>query len=163
MNSTPALLMLSDGTSFNGTAIGAKKEAFGEVVFNTSQTGYQEILTDPSYTGQIVNFTFPHIGNYGVNPEYNESPEPRAAGLICTELSPDLGHWRSKQSLSDWLVEHDISGISDVDTRALTLHLRQHGTMNGYISSIDLSPASLLEKTWASLSHKQAGYAFLPL
>lgn len=149
MPPSPALLMLADGTSFPGVPIGAKQDAFGEVVFNTSQTGYQEILTDPSYTGQIVNFTFPHIGNYGVNPEANESPTPKAAGLICTELSPDFGHWRSRQSLSDWLVEHNISGISEVDTRALTLHLRKHGAMNGYISATDLNPASLLEKAQA--------------
>lgn len=146
---SPAVLMLADGTSFTGTAIGAQAEAFGEVIFNTSQTGYQEILSDPSYTGQLINFTFPHIGNYGVNPEDNEAPRPKAAGLICAELSPDLSHWRSQKSLSDWLIEHGLSGISGIDTRALTLHLRRHGSQNGYISSLDLNPASLLEKAQA--------------
>jgi carbamoyl-phosphate synthase small subunit len=141
--------MLADGASFPGQAVGTRGEASGEVVFNTSQTGYQEIMTDPSYTGQLINFTFPHIGNYGVNQEDNEAPAPRAAGLICAELSQDLGHWRSQKSLDNWLAEHHISGLSGVDTRALTLHLRQHGSQNGCFSARDLNPASLLEKAQA--------------
>lgn len=145
----PALLMLTDGTAFTGQAIGAQGEACGEVVFNTSQAGYQEILTDPSYSGQLLNFTFPHIGNYGVSPDDNEAPAPRAAGLICAELSSDQGHWRAGKSLSAWLTEHSLSGISGVDTRALTIHLRKHGSQNGYLSSSDLNPASLLEKARA--------------
>lgn len=149
MTSIPALLMLADGTSFAGRAVGAQGEACGEVVFNTSQAGYQEILTDPSYSGQLINFTFPHIGNYGVNPDANEAPGPRAAGLICAELSSDQGHWKARQSLAAWLAEHGLSGISGVDTRALTLHLRKHGSQNGYLSSRDLNPASLLEKVRA--------------
>ena len=149
MNQPPALLMLADGTAFPGRAIGAQGEALGEVVFNTSQTGYQEILTDPSYTGQLLNFTFPHIGNYGVNPDDNEAPAPQAAGLIVAELSQDFGHWRAKKSLAAWLTEHKISGLAGVDTRALTLHLRRHGSQNGCLSSLDLNPASLLEKARA--------------
>jgi carbamoyl-phosphate synthase small subunit len=141
--------MLADGAAFPGQAIGARGEAFGEVVFNTAQCGYQEILTDPSYSGQLLNFTFPHIGNYGVNAEDNEAPGPRVAGLIVNELSPDFGHWRSQKSLTAWLTEHRISGISGVDSRALTLHLRRHGSQNGYLSSLDLNPASLLEKARA--------------
>ena len=146
MTLPPALLMLADGTSFPGFAIGAQNEAFGEIVFNTSMTGYQEIMTDPSYTGQVVTYTFPHIGNYGTNPDDNESPTPKASGLIVAELNRDYSHWRSRNSLSGWLAEHGVSGISGVDTRALTLHLRKHGSQNGYISSSDLNPASLLEK-----------------
>ncbi len=149
MTSAPALLVLADGTSFSGLAIGARGEAGGEVVFNTSQSGYQEVLTDPSYTGQLLNFTFPHIGNYGVNPDDNEAPTPQAAGLIVNELSPDLGHWRAQKSLSAWLVEHGLSGIAGIDTRALTLHLRKHGSQNGFLSAVDLNPASLLEKARA--------------
>ncbi|UQZ90152.1 carbamoyl phosphate synthase small subunit [Deltaproteobacteria bacterium Smac51] len=144
-----ALLMLADGTSFPGEAIGAAQDAWGEVVFNTSMSGYQEILTDPSYMGQLVNFTFPHIGNYGTNPDDNEAPEPKAAGLICTELDEPHSHWRSQKSLDRWLAELGVSGIAGVDTRALTLHLRKHGCLNGYISSTDLDPASLLEKARA--------------
>ncbi len=149
MNPAPALLLLADGAAFPGLAIGPPGEALGEVVFNTSQTGYQEILTDPSYTGQLVNFTFPHIGNYGVNPDDDEAPAPRAAGLVCAELNADHGHWRAKKSLAAWLAEHTIHGISGVDTRALTLHLRKHGSQNGCLSSLDLNPASLLEKARA--------------
>ncbi len=146
---SPALLMLADGTAFPGTALGPPGEAGGEVVFNTAMTGYQEILTDPSYLGQLVNFTFPHIGNYGVNPDDNEAPGPRAAGLICFELDEPRAHWRARQSLAAWLADHGIGGIQGVDTRALTLHLRRHGSQNGYFSSRDLSPASLLEKARA--------------
>ena len=144
----PALLMLADGTSFPGWAVGAlaERETAGEVVFNTSMSGYQEIMTDPSYIGQLVNFTFPHIGNYGVNQEDDEAPTPRAAGLIANELSPDLRHWKSQKSINNWLLEHGLGGISGVDTRALTLHLRKHGSQNGYLSATDLNPASLLEK-----------------
>jgi len=149
MPSTAALLVLADGSSFPGLAIGARGEASGEVVFNTSQSGYQEILTDPSYTGQLLNFTFPHIGNYGVNDDDNEAPGPRVAGLIVNELSPDLGHWRARKSLAAWLEEQGLSGITGVDTRALTLHLRRHGSQNGCLSALDLDPASLLEKARA--------------
>jgi carbamoyl-phosphate synthase small subunit len=148
MTQPPALLMLADGTAFPGWAVGAlnDREISGEVVFNTSMSGYQEIMTDPSYIGQLVNFTYPHIGNYGVNQEADEAPEPRAAGLIVNELSPDLRHWKSQKSLDGWLKEHGIGGVSGVDTRALTLHLRKHGSQNGYLSAADLNPASLLEK-----------------
>lgn len=141
--------MLADGLVFKGLAIGAEKETWGEVVFNTSQTGYQEILTDPSYHGQMVNFTFPHIGNYGVNSEDNEAPEPQVAGLIVMELAENYGHWRAEKSLNVWLADYNLSGIAGVDTRTLTLHLRRHGSQNGIISSTDTDLVSLLEKVRA--------------
>jgi carbamoyl-phosphate synthase small subunit len=141
--------MLTDGAAFPGFALGAEGEAGGEVVFNTSQTGYQEIMTDPSYIGQLVNFTFPHIGNYGTNPEDDQAAAPRAAGLILNELGEAHGHWRSRSGFNRWLADHNISGLGGVDTRALTLHLRRHGSRNGYIGPRDLGPASLLEKARA--------------
>ncbi len=146
MTYRPALLVLADGAAFTGQAIGALDEIWGEVVFNTGQTGYQETITDPSYSGQLITFTFPHIGNYGINPDDNEAPAPQAAGLICAELNADLGHWRSGGGLAAWLAEHRISGLSGVDTRALTLHLRKHGCQNGIISSRECSPVALWEK-----------------
>lgn len=149
MTRPPATLMLADGTSFPGEAIGAARDAGGEVVFNTSMSGYQEILTDPSYLGQMVNFTFPHIGNYGTSPQDDEGPRPGASGLVCDELSDVRGHWRSQKSLDKWLADWGLSGISGVDTRALTLHLRQHGSQNGYIGVGERDAAELLAKAKA--------------
>ncbi|MGL4208734.1 MAG: carbamoyl-phosphate synthase domain-containing protein, partial [Candidatus Adiutrix sp.] len=148
MTRPPAILMLADGTSFLGEAIGAAGSTGGEVVFNTSMTGYQEILTDPSYTGQLINFTFPHIGNYGTSDDNNEASAPKANGIICAELEEDYGHWHSSSRLTDWLAAHNLSGICGLDTRALTLHLREHGSQNGYIST-DLNPKLALEKAQA--------------
>ena len=146
MSRPPALLMLADGTAFSGYALGAEGEVAGEVVFNTSQTGYQEILTDPASLGQIVSFTFPHIGNYGTTPEDDETAAPRAAALIVNELNTDYGHWRSRKTLSLWLAEHGLGGLEGVDTRALTLHLRRHGSQNGCLGPLASGREALLAK-----------------
>jgi len=146
----PALLVLEDGTAFAGTAFGAAGERLGEVVFNTSMCGYQEITTDPSYCGQIVVMTYPLIGNYGANPEDLESLRPWVEGLVVREISPLHSNWRAAESLGDFLGRHGVPGISGVDTRALTRHLRSRGAMKGVISSIDLDPRSLQAKAQAS-------------
>src|SRR3990167_5727696 len=122
-----AILALSDRTIFEGESFGAEGEAEGEVVFNTSMAGYQEILTDPSYKGQIVTMTYPHIGNYGVNREDVESRKPFVEGFVVRELSPLVSNYRAEGSLGDYLKQHGIVGIQGVDTRALTRHLRNEG------------------------------------
>jgi carbamoyl-phosphate synthase small subunit len=129
----PALLALADGTVFHGSAIGAEGVAVGEVVFNTAMTGYQEILTDPSYAGQIVTLTYPHIGNVGVNPEDVEAPRVFAAGLVIRDLPALASNWRSQQELSGYLRTECIVGIADIDTRKLTRILREKGAQNGCI------------------------------
>lgn len=141
-----ALLVLEDGTAFRGESFGAAGERYGEVVFNTSMTGYQEILTDPSYKGQIVAMTYPLIGNYGVNPEDVESRKPFLEGFVVKEYSKIASNWRSKRSLGDYLKENKIMGIEGIDTRALTLHIRQAGAMKAVLSTIDLNEKSLLRK-----------------
>jgi carbamoyl-phosphate synthase small subunit len=128
---TPALLALADGTVFHGRAIGAHDLAVGEVVFNTAMTGYQEILTDPSYAGQIVTLTYPHIGNVGVNAEDVESQRVYAAGLVIRDMPALASNWRSQQNLEDYLRTHRIVGIADIDTRKLTRILREMGAQNG--------------------------------
>lgn len=143
---TPAILALADGTVFNGTALGASGETTGEVVFNTALSGYQEILTDPSYRGQMVTMTYPHIGNYGINHEDNESKQPWLAGFIVKEACPYPSNWRSRQSLDEYLRQHGIVGIQGIDTRALTTHLRDHGSQQGLISHTDLDPARVTRK-----------------
>jgi carbamoyl-phosphate synthase small subunit len=130
-----ALLVLEDGRTFRGRPVGARGEAFGEVVFNTSMTGYEEILTDPSYRGQIVAFTAPHVGNYGVNGEDAQAARPALAGLVVRDLSPVASNWRARSTLGARLLEHGIVGISGVDTRALTRHLRERGAMRAGIWS----------------------------
>lgn len=130
-----AYLLLEDGTMFEGKAIGAVGTCIGEIVFNTGMTGYQEILTDPSYAGQIVMMTYPLIGNYGVNDDDNESSRPWVKGFIVRELCDEPSNWRSKETLNDYLVRHNIVGMQGIDTRALTRILREKGTMNGVISS----------------------------
>ena len=130
-----AILALEDGTWFRGVAAGADGEAGGEVVFNTSMTGYQEVLTDPSYAGQIVTMTCPEIGNYGVSTGDVESRAPQVAGFIIREESPIASNWRSEQTLRDYLVEHRIVAIADIDTRALTRQLRSGGVMRGVIAT----------------------------
>src|SRR4051794_34775565 len=130
-----AILALEDGTVFRGTAAGAEGEARGEVVFNTSMTGYQEVLTDPSYSGQIVTMTCPEIGNYGVSPEDVESREPHVAGFIIRDESPVASNWRASGTLRDYLVDHAIVAIPDVATRALTRQLRSGGVMRGVIAT----------------------------
>src|SRR3954452_5325248 len=130
-----AILALEDGTVFQGVAAGADGEARGEVVFNTSMTGYQEVLTDPSYSGQIVTMTCPEIGNYGVSIGDVESRGPQVAGFIVREESPIASNWRSEKTLREYLVEHGIVAISDIDTRALTRQLRAGGEMRGMIAT----------------------------
>jgi carbamoyl-phosphate synthase small subunit len=146
----PAILALEDGKIFHGYSFGADGENYGEVVFNTSMTGYQEILTDPSYKGQIVTMTYPLIGNYGINKEDVESRRPFVEGFIVREYTPVPSNWRSEQSLGDYLKENNIYGIEGIDTRALTKHLRTYGAKQGVISTIDLNPESLVEKAKTS-------------
>ena len=134
-----AILALEDGTVYHGKSFGASTTASGEVCFNTSMAGYQEILTDPSYKGQIVNMTYPEIGNYGVNPEDIESYQPHVSGFVVRELSPVMSSWRARQSLGDYLKQNGIPGIEGIDTRALTKKLRVRGAMNGLISTEDIS------------------------
>lgn len=131
---TPAYLLLEDGRRFDGTLLGASDVALGEVVFNTCMTGYQEVLTDPSYSGQLVTMTYPLIGNYGVNDEDRESPDPMVAGFIVRESSRIDSNWRSAGTLEDYLRDNGITGIADVDTRALTRHIRDRGAMRGAIA-----------------------------
>ena len=141
-----AILLLEDGTIFEGKHFGVEGEAFGEVVFNTSITGYQEIITDPSYKGQIVAMTYPLIGNYGVNEEDIESCRPWLEGFIVKELSSIRSNWRSTMSLDEYLKKHNIVGIQGIDTRALTRHLRLKGAMQGVISTKDFDILSLTQK-----------------
>jgi len=129
-----AYLLLEDGRRFDGVLMGAADLAFGEVVFNTSMTGYQEILTDPSYTGQLVTMTYPLIGNYGVNSEDRESPVPQVSGFIVREASRVHSNWRSEGDLDEYLQDNGITCIADVDTRALTRHIRSEGAMRGAIA-----------------------------
>jgi carbamoyl-phosphate synthase small subunit len=145
----PALLALADGRVFCGEALGAAGEAGGEVVFNTSMTGYQEILTDPSYRGQMVCMTYPLIGNYGLNPEDVESRRPWLSGFIVKEACPFPSSWRSRIPLDDYLREHRIVGIQGIDTRALTRHLRDHGAQEGIISTEEPDGARLAERARA--------------
>jgi len=133
----PAVLALEDGTVFHGTSIGDDGQTTGEVVFNTSMTGYQEILTDPSYMRQLVTLTYPHIGNVGANPEDEESAGVAAAGLIIRDLAPVVSSWRSQESLPDYLKRHRIKAIADIDTRKLTRILREKGNMAGAIVAGD--------------------------
>lgn len=141
-----AVLALEDGRVFEGTSFGAPGEVWGEVCFNTSMTGYQEILTDPSYAGQIITMTYPLIGNYGVNSEDSESKKPFCEGFVVKECSRVASNWRCQGSLDDYLREHGVVGIKGVDTRALTKHIRSAGAMRGVLSSVDLSGESLVEK-----------------
>jgi carbamoyl-phosphate synthase small subunit len=145
----PALLALADGTLFHGISVGHSGEAVGEVVFNTSMTGYQEILTDPSYAQQIVTLTYPHIGNVGVNDEDNESDRAFAAGLIIRELSPIVSNWRSTQSLPEFLKAQKIVAIANIDTRQLTHILRQKGAQSGCIVTGNIDPEMALKKARA--------------
>ena len=145
-----AVLALADGMVFEGTRYGAEGEAVGEVVFNTCMSGYQEILTDPSYKGQIVTMTYPLIGNYGVNPEDAESLHPFVEGFVIKEGSPLPSNWRGGRSLEDYLREYGIVGIQGIDTRALTRHIRDQGAQEGIISTTDFDPGSLVKKAKAS-------------
>ncbi len=147
-----AVLALEDGRVFRGRGYGAPGESFGEVVFNTSLSGYQEILTDPSYAGQIVILTYPHIGNYGTNPLDSESARPYAEGLVVRELSQLASNWRSVEEASAFLADYGVPIISDIDTRALVLHLRKHGAMRGVLSTVGQDEQKLVAKARASPS-----------
>ena len=144
-----AWLVLRDGRTFRGRSLGAVGEGSGEVIFNTAMQGYQEILTDPSYRGQIVAMTYPMIGNYGVNDEDVESRRPWVNGFIVKEASAVVSNFRAGTSLDAYLERHDIVGIQDIDTRALTRHLRDHGAQDGIISSVETDPRALLERARA--------------
>jgi carbamoyl-phosphate synthase small subunit len=146
MSAGKAILVLEDGRTFEGTSFGADGEAFGEVVFNTSMSGYQEILTDPSYAGQIVAMTYPLIGNYGVNEEDVESRRPWVEGFVVREASRIESNFRSTMSLQDYLKANNIVGIEHVDTRALVRHIRDKGAMRAGLSTTDLDAESLLKK-----------------
>ena len=150
MADVPALLALEDGTHFFGRACGAPGESFGEAVFNTSMAGYQEVVTDPSYAGQIITMTSPHIGNYGVNAADMESRGVFAAGLVVREMSAVPSSWRAEESLPGFLVRHGIVAIEDVDTRRLTKHIRETGAMRAVVSTEDLDPESLTAKAKGS-------------
>ncbi len=141
-----AVLALADGTVFRGSAIGAEGETTGEVVFNTSMTGYQEILTDPSYRGQIVTMTYTEIGNYGTNDQDVESDRPQVSGFVVRSESRLHSNYRSNGSLRDYLRRHNIVAIAGIDTRALVKHIRSQGAMTGVLSTTDLDEASLVTK-----------------
>jgi carbamoyl-phosphate synthase small subunit len=141
-----AILALADGTIFRGCAFGAAGEAEGELVFNTSMTGYQEILTDPSYEGQIVAMTYPEIGNVGVNPEDVESRRPYVRGFVVREYRDAPSNWRARESLGAYLGRHGIPAIEGIDTRALVRHLRDHGSQEAVLSSVDLDPERLVRR-----------------
>ncbi len=145
-----AILALEDGTIFRGESFGATGERYGEVVFNTSMTGYQEILTDPSYKGQIVTMTYPLIGNYGINKEDVESRRPFVEGFVVKECSKISSSWRSEKSLADYLKENNIIGIEGIDTRSLTLHIREAGAMKAVLSTEDLDGKNLVKKVQES-------------
>jgi carbamoyl-phosphate synthase small subunit len=152
--SKPAVLALEDGSVFRGAAFGAEATIAGECVFNTSMTGYQEILTDPSYFGQIVTMTAPQIGNYGVNAEDEESRAPQCSGFVVREVSPVVSNWRSTMSLGDYLKKHGIPGISEVDTRALTKKLRVDGAMKSCLSTLPLSDEEAVRRAreWSDMA-----------
>jgi len=147
-----AVLALEDGKVFEGRAFGRRGEVTGEVVFNTALCGYQEVLTDPSYAGQIVTMTYPHIGNYGVNREDVESARPQVAGFVVREAATVVSSWRASGGLDRYLDEHAIVGISEIDTRELTRHLRTYGAKRGVISALDPDHDSLVAKARNSRS-----------
>ena len=150
MAKKPAILALADGRTFHGHAFGAIGETFGEVVFNTAMTGYQEVLTDPSYNGQIVCMTYPQIGNTGINREDAESSRVYVEGFIVKEYLARPSNWRSEKSLGAYLEESGVVGIEGIDTRALVRHIRMHGAQEAVISSVDLNPDSLVRKAKAA-------------
>ncbi len=149
---TPALLALEDGSTWPGTALGAIGERAGEVIFNTAMTGYQEVLTDPSYYGQIVVMTAPHIGNTGVNLEDEESARPWLSGFAVRAASPRVSSWRANAALDQYLRDHGVVGITGLDTRALVRHIREAGALRGVISSADPDPQRLIDAARAAPS-----------
>src|SRR5215813_8573671 len=146
LDTNPALLVLEDGRAFKGRAWGAAGEVLGEMVFNTSMSGYQEVLTDPSYAGQIVCMTYPLIGNYGVNESDSESSRPWVEGFVVREASRITSNWRAEESLQSYLKRWNIVAIEGIDTRALVRHIRDKGAMRACLSTIDLDEKSLVEK-----------------
>jgi carbamoyl-phosphate synthase small subunit len=144
-NAEPALLVLADGTTYRGWSFGAAGTTVGEVVFNTGMTGYQEVLTDPSYAGQIITFTYPELGNTGVNPDDEESPTIHAKAVIARNITDRPSNWRSTQSLPQYLRERNVPGIYGIDTRSLTRKLREYGAINGGVSTEILDPEKLLD------------------
>jgi len=157
MSGRPAMLALEDGRVFLGDAFGAEAETTGEVVFNTAMTGYKEVMSDPSYCGQILTFTYPLIGNYGVNAEDMESADLRAQGMVCRDLCEIPSNWRATGTLDALLADKGLPGLSGVDTRALTRHLRDKGTMRGCLSTRSTNAGELVEK--ARKSPKMEGLA----
>ena len=141
-----ALLVLADGLVLRGEAFGASGTAVGEVVFNTGMTGYQEVMTDPSYAGQLVTFTYPELGNTGINSADQEADAPHVRGVIARELAVRPSNWRSEDSLEQWLMHHNVVGIKGIDTRALVRHLREGGAINGAISTDGRTPQQLLDQ-----------------
>ena len=154
-----AVLSLEDGTVFRGRSFGAEGEAFGEAVFNTGMSGYQEVLTDPSYAGQVVAMTAPHQGNYGTNPDDPESRRVQVAGFVVREASRRPSSWRAARSLHDELAEAGVVGLEGIDTRSLTLRLRERGAMRCGLSTVDRDPASLLERVRATSGMEGADLA----
>ena len=148
--SFPATLALEDGRCFHGRGAGARAEASGEVVFNTGLTGYQEIFTDPSYSGQIVVLTYPHIGNYGTNPDDSESARPYIESLVVRELSQVTSNWRSSRSADDFLFSRGIPILAEIDTRALVRHIRTKGSLRGVVSTLDTDEARLVARARAA-------------
>jgi carbamoyl-phosphate synthase small subunit len=156
-----AILVLEDGRIFRGYSFGAEGETFGEMVFNTSMSGYQEILTDPSYAGQLVCMTYPLIGNYGTNSEDSESKKPWAEGFVVREASKISSNWRAQETLDSYMKRHKIVGIEHIDTRALVRHIRNKGAMRAVISSVDFNEKSLLEKVVSATEMKNRELASL--
>ena len=155
MSKEKAILALADGTIFEGISIGASGQVNGEIVFNTSMTGYQEILTDPSYAKQIVTLTYPHIGNTGTNSEDTESDKIWCSGLVIRSLSQAESSWRNTETLSNYLIRNNIQGISDIDTRKLTRIIREKGAQSASIftgASVDLNNAVDLAKDFEGLA-----------
>src|SRR5437588_5476128 len=146
MDHRPAKLALEDGTVYTGRGFGAHAETFGEVVFNTSMTGYQEVLTDPSYRGQIVTMTYPLIGNYGTNSLDQESRSPHVRGFVIEELSEAPSNWRSEMSLDEYLKKWEIPGVQGIDTRALTRHLRTRGAMKACLTTEQMSVEQAVQR-----------------
>ena len=141
-----AILVLSDGTLLKGKSFGLRETVYGEIVFNTGITGYQEVITDPSYCGQLVVFTYPELGNTGINPDDQEAEKPYLKGVIARNVTHKPSNWRMKESLSNWLEKEKVVGIYDLDTRALVRHLREFGTMNAAIcTNAKYTPTQLLE------------------
>ena len=152
-----AVLVLGDGSVFEGYGFGAAATNVGEVCFNTSMTGYQEIMTDPSYAGQIITFTFPHIGNVGANPDDHETSAPAALGMITRQLPTDPANWRSEATLTDWMERHSLPGIAGIDTRALTRRIRDGGAPNGVLShapdgKFDIEALTATAREWPGLA-----------